>query len=104
MVAFSMSSMHMKTTIALRRTRTPTAPMVNRIIDSEWLMIAMRRLVVDFSSSMNSTTSEKASSRSPRLIGQGEPEVIEMVNSGSVKRWVATVEANPPISVMATRL
>src|SRR5205085_3996145 len=33
LAAFSMSSTHMKTTIALRRRSTPTDPMVNRIAD-----------------------------------------------------------------------
>ena len=32
--AFSISSMHMNSTIALRRTSTPAAPMVNKIAES----------------------------------------------------------------------
>ena len=33
LAAFSISSTHMKTTIALRRSSTPSDPMVNRIAD-----------------------------------------------------------------------
>ena len=38
-LAFSMSSTHMKITMALRRTRTPTAPITNKITASatKWL-------------------------------------------------------------------
>ena len=64
--------------------RNSTRQTMNSSIDSEWLMMAMRRLVVDFNSSMNSTTRLPASNRSDRLTAQGEPEVMVMVNSGPV--------------------
>ncbi|MNY51544.1 hypothetical protein D3C86_1871420 [compost metagenome] len=58
-------------------------------------MIAILRLVVDFKSSTNSTTSAAASSRSPRLTAQSALDVMWIVNSCSASRYwapsVATV-------------
>ena len=62
--------------------RNSTRQATNRIIDSEWLMIATLRLLVDFRSSMNITTRAAARNRSPRVTGQAPPEVMRMVNSG----------------------
>jgi len=84
--------------------RNSTRQTMNRIIDSEWLMMAILRLVVDFKSSMNSTTRAPASNRSDRLTGQGDPEVMATVNSGSVNLPLAICELNPPCRVSATRL
>ncbi len=59
---------------------------MNRIIDSEWLMIAARWLVVDLSSSTNSTTRAPINSRSPWLTTQAPCEAALTVNSGAESR------------------
>jgi hypothetical protein len=78
-----------------RNSRNSTRQMMNRIIDSEWLMMAMRRLVVDFSSSINRITSDRKMIRSPMLTGHRPPDAIGRLNTWAAMRAPASVAPNP---------